>query len=207
MTILIMSLHALIHTFNYLYSFKHIIQCYHIHMIKWSNWEDFKLIIYCYHIHFMELSKYNGINFMTFHLILNHHYIIIIVHWLKINVLPTQDMLCHNSMGLELNVYHHGASKLILMSYLLGAIEHESTTLPQPFFIMMHPEFNRMSYSFGAMRWIRRLTLNQWYNRPKYNMTHFLSLSKHWNKIHKYKTQTHAAKTLCLLPVKKFRRA
>ena len=34
-----------------------------------------------------------------------------------------------NSMGLETNPYHHGASKLKLMSYPLGAIEFESIVL------------------------------------------------------------------------------
>jgi len=60
-------------------------------------------------------------------------------------------VLGHNSMGLEPNPYHHGASKLKLMSYPLGAIELESTILSSNIFHYVHLDFNLMAYPFDAM--------------------------------------------------------
>ena len=135
MTIIAMSIHALIHVINYLWSFRLIIYCYHIHTIEWSkSASDFKVIICCYHILFKEWSKFNMTNFKAFHQNLSHHCFITMVHWLKLNVLSIQGVLRHNSMGLEPNPYHHGASKHKLMSYPLGAIELESIVLSSNIF-------------------------------------------------------------------------
>ena len=88
MTIIIPSFHAPFNIVKYLSSFRLTIYCYYIHTIEWCKWIcDSKIIICCYHILFKEWSKFNRTNFKTFHQSLSHHYIITMVHWLKLNVL------------------------------------------------------------------------------------------------------------------------
>ncbi len=94
MTIIFMSLHALIHIINHLSSFRLTFTATtFIWLNEASQQADFRVITFCYHILFKEWSKFNMTNFNTFHQNLSHHYFITMVHWLKLNVLSILGVL------------------------------------------------------------------------------------------------------------------
>ena len=140
MTIIILSLHALIHIINYFSSFELIIHCYHIHMIEWSKstrgFQSYHMLL-PHSFQGMEQIQYD--EFQEF---LSKYIIFVLIIILSpLWCIETQTQcLIHirhvrpNSMGVELNPYHYGASKLKLMSYPFCAIELESIVLSSNIF-------------------------------------------------------------------------
>ena len=87
MTIIILSLHALIHIINYLSSFRLIIHCYHIHMIEWSKstggFQSYHMLL-PHSFQGMEQIQYDefqDISSIIYYFCLNHHFIVIMVDW------------------------------------------------------------------------------------------------------------------------------